>query len=96
MCVVSCVPLVVVFQRVHWVQVVQGAGLPVSCGVCSVPLSLPFVRLLLLLSCNTCEMCPISLFKGVFSVVCEVYVGLFVSWALRGLCGFCARVELGG
>ncbi len=23
---------------------VQGAGLPVSCGVCSVPLSLPFVR----------------------------------------------------
>ena len=25
----ACAPLVVVFHGVHWVQVVQGAGLPV-------------------------------------------------------------------
>lgn len=74
----------------------QGAWLPVSCGVCSVPLSLPFVPLRLLLSSNTCGICLYSRFKGVFSAVWGVRVGLFVLGALRGLRGFCVREWLGG
>ena len=35
-------------------------------------------------------------FRGVFSAFCGVCVGLCCSCALRGLWGFCARVELGG
>ena len=38
----------------------------------------------------------ISRFKGVFSAVWVVYVGLCCSGNLRGLWGFCTRVELGG
>lgn len=38
----------------------------------------------------------ISRFKGVFSVVWGVCVGLCCFGALRGLCGFCAREPLGG
>ena len=38
----------------------------------------------------------VSRFKGVFSVVWGCCVGLLGFGALRGLCGFCARVELGG
>lgn len=43
-----------------------------------------------------CKYGFISHFKGVFSAVYGVRVGLFGFGALRGLCGFCARVELGG
>ena len=38
----------------------------------------------------------ISRFKGVFRGFYGVRVGLCCLGALRGLCGFCARVELGG
>ena len=38
----------------------------------------------------------VSRFKGVFSAVCGVCVGLCWLYASRGLCGFCVRVELGG
>ena len=38
----------------------------------------------------------ISRFKGVFSAVWGCRVGLCYLGALRGLWGFCARVELGG
>ena len=38
----------------------------------------------------------ISRFKAVFGAVYGVCVGLCCLRALRGLCGFCARVELGG
>lgn len=38
----------------------------------------------------------ISRFKGVYSAVWGVRVGLCCLGALRGLCGFCTRVELGG
>ena len=38
----------------------------------------------------------ISRFKRVFSGFYGVRVGLLVFGALRGLCGFCTRVELGG
>lgn len=50
----------------------------------------------LCLWCITFEYGSISRFKGVFSAVWGVCVGLFAWRALRGLCGFCARVELGG
>ena len=58
------VQVVPALWRVHWCRWCRVQGLPVSCGVCSVPLSLPFVPLLLLLSCNTCKICLISRFKG--------------------------------
>ena len=38
----------------------------------------------------------ISRFKGVFSGVYGADVYLYGLMSLRGLCGFCARVELGG
>ena len=60
--------------------------------VCSLLLSAlrPFVR------CDALEICLYSHFKAVFSAVWAFRVDLFVLGALRGLCGFCARVELGG
>ena len=67
-----------------------------SLSVCSVPFSLPFVPLLLFLSCNTCEICLISHFKGVFTGFLLFRVGLLVLGALRGLWGFCVREWLGG
>ena len=63
-----------------------------SFWVCSVPLS----ACLLLLSCNTCEICSISHFKGAFTGFLLFRVGLLGLGALRGLCGFCAREWLGG
>ena len=71
-------------------------GLRLSLGVCSVPLSLPLVPLLRFLSCNSPILCPISHFKGVFSVVWGYYVGLYWLRALRRLWGFCVREWLGG
>lgn len=64
-----------------------GGGPPV---VCSVPLSLLFVPLLPLLSCNTCEICLVSRFKGVFSVVLGrgcifIWVDVF-AWLVWLLC----------
>ena len=86
---------------VHWMQVVQVVRLfvvqdlpEVGAGplvVCSVPLSLPFVPLLLLLSRISPQICLISHFKGVFSGFCGGCVGLCCLRALRGLCGFCTR-----
>ena len=43
-----------------------------------------------------CKYGSISRFKGVFSAVWGFRVGLCCLGGLRGLCGFCARVELGG
>ena len=60
--------------------------------VCSLLLS----AFLLFAWCVACEYGSISRFKGVFSVVWGVRVGLCCLGALRGLWGFCARVELGG
>ena len=53
------------------------------------------------LSCFACgalslKYALISHFKGVFRGFYGVRVGLFVLGGLRGLCGFCTRVELGG
>lgn len=64
--------------------------------VCSVPLSLLLSAFLLCLWCAMLKHGSISRFKGVFRGFCGVCVGLFVLRALRGLWGFCARVELGG
>lgn len=50
----------------------------------------------LCLWCTMLEYGSISRFKGVFSAVYGVCVGLCCLGGLRGLWGFCARVELGG
>ena len=84
---------VVVSTGCRWCRV---HGLLVSCGVCSVPLSLPFVPLLHFLSCISLEICLISHFKAVFRGFWGAGVYLYGFGALRGLCGFCTRVELGG
>ena len=81
-CVVSCAPLAVVFHRVHWVA--GGRLLWLVLLSCRVPRLLP--SFLLCLWCITLEYGSVSRFKGVLE-------GL---GALRGLWGFCARVELGG
>ena len=60
------------------------------------PLVVCSVALLLCAWCIGFEYGSISRFKGVFRGFYGVCVGLFVLGALRGLCGFCARVELGG
>ena len=52
--------------------------------------------LLLCLWCVACKYASISRFKGVFSAVWGVCVGLCCLGGLRGLWGFCTRVELGG
>ena len=74
----------------------QGAG--ASGFLRCVPSLCPcLLSALLLYACRVAlEICPYSHFKAVFSVVWGLRVGLFVLGALRGLCGFCARVELGG
>ena len=52
---------------------------------------------LLLYACRVaCEYGSISRFEGVFRGFYMFGVGLLGLRALRGLCGFCARVELGG
>ena len=60
--------------------------------VCSLLLS----ALSLFSWCIACKYGSISRFKGVFSAVYSVRVGLCCLGALRGLCGLCTRVELGG
>lgn len=64
--------------------------------VCSVPLSLLLPAFSLCVWYVSPEYAPISRFKGVFRGFYGVRVGLYGFGALRGLCGFCARVELGG
>ena len=46
--------------------------------------------------CINCKYGSISRFKGVFRAFYGAGVYLYGFSALRGLCGFCARVELGG
>ena len=80
---------------VHWVQVVRLSGLPVSCGVCSVLLSLCRLSFRFL-SCISLGICLISRFKGILTGFLLLYVGLYCLRALRGLWGFCVREWLGG
>ena len=56
----------------------------------------PFVPFLLCLWCIALECGFISRFKGVFRGFYGADVCLYGFGVLRGLCGFCARVELGG
>ena len=60
------------------------------------PLVVCYVALRLYAWCVALEYGSISRFKAVFSAVWGCRAGLLVLRALRGLCGFCARVELGG
>ena len=77
-------------------QLVAGEPALVACPLlsCRVPRLLP--SHLLCLWCVTLEYGSISRFKGVFRGFWVSCVGLYGFGALRGLCGFCARVELGG
>ena len=91
--VVSCAPLVVVFHRVHWVQVVRSCSH--SLGV-FLPFALP-----LSLSCFACgalhlNMALFRILRGFLARFWGADVYLYVLRSLRGLCGFCTRVELGG
>ena len=68
-----------------------------SAGACHlVVCSLLLSALLLSPWCVVCKYGSISRFWGVFSAVWGCCVGLCGLRALRGLWGFCARVELGG
>ena len=80
------------FWRVHSVQVCRLSGLCHPFVACSLLLS----ALLLCAWCIGLKYGSTWRFKGVFSVVWGFRVGLCCLGALRGLCGFCARVELGG
>ena len=60
------------------------------------PFALPLPACLLCLWCIALEYGSISRFKGVFRGFYGADVCLYGFGALRGLCGFCARVELGG
>ena len=75
----------------------SGPSGPAGCRLWSSGRVTAFLSALLLcLWCTTFEYGSISRFKGVFSAFYGVGVGLCCLGALRGLCGFCARVELGG
>ena len=85
--------------RVHWLRCAGSlcyfadvSNIGQDTARCSAFLS----ALSLCLWCVTLEYGSISRFKGVFRGFYGVCVGLCCLRALRGLCGFCARVELGG
>lgn len=91
-----CLPA---FWRVHWCECAGSlcyfadvSNIGQDTAKCSAFLS----ALPLCLWSVTLEYGSISRFKGVFSAVCGVCVGLFAWRALRGLCGFCVREWLGG
>ena len=84
-----CLPA---FWRVCWCECAGFRGLSPPFVPCSLLLS----ALSLFPWCVACEYTFISRFKGVFSVFLWLRVGLYCLRALRGLCGFCVRVELGG
>ena len=84
---------------VHLVQVVGFRGFRTYLNAGSGPLvvcSLLLFALSLFAWCVACKYAPISRFKGVFSAFWGCCVGLCCLGGLLGLCGFCARVELGG
>ena len=83
-----CLPA---FWRVHWSRGGQGFEASGPAGVGSGPLVLLLSALSLFPWCVACEYASISRFKGVFRGFYGVRVGLFVSRAFRGLCGFCVR-----
>ena len=98
-CGVSCVPLVVVFHRVHLCRCASFLGFRTCRSASSGPLVVCSVLLPALSLCLWCVVYKygsISRFKGVFSGFWAFRVGLCVLRALRGLCGFCTRVELVG
>ena len=82
--------------RVHWCGLSRVQDLR-SAGVCPlVVCSLLLPALSLCLWCVGFEICLYSRFEGVFRGFWAFRGGLCCLGALRGLCGFCTRVELGG
>ena len=96
MCVWSYAPLVVVSTGSEVCRRSRIQDLPEVGSGPQVVRSMPFVPFLICLWCIALEYGSISRFKGVFRGFWVSCVGLYGFGALRGLCGFCARVELGG
>ena len=87
----SFVPFVVVFHRVHWLQVVGLFGaqdLPECLRWSSGGVFPPFARFTALLLSGRLQIWLYFAFLGVFSAFCGVCVGLCCLGALRGLWGF--------
>ena len=72
--------------RAHWVQVVQGAGLPVSCGACSLlfvlSLAVPLVDCLQIWLCFAF----LGGFDGVLWVSCGFVLVACFAWIVWLLC----------
>lgn len=79
-----------------WCPLVAGGALLLPLFGCVPTLCPSFVPCLLCLWCIAFEYGSISRFKGVFRGFWGADVCLYGFGALLGLCGFCARVELGG
>ena len=84
--------LLAYLYRVHWCRWSGFRWLVLPFVACSLVLSV----FLLCPLCVACKYALISRFKGVFSAVWGVCVGLCGLRALRGLWGFCVRERLGG
>ena len=85
-----------VLRCAHWLQVVGSCGRLWACPLLWSCVPCLLSAFSLCLRWDARKYAFISRFKAVFSVVWGVCVGLYCFGALRGLCGFCARVELGG
>ena len=91
-----CLPI---SWRVCWCECAGSWGFRTHQNAGSCPLvvcSLLLFALLLFPWCVACRYGFVSRFGGVFSAVWGCCVGLCCLGGLRGLWGFCARVELGG
>ena len=96
----SCVPLVVVFHRVHWSEDSGPFGASGPAGRLALVLwwRVPPFSPLSRFACGTLRL-NMALFRVLGAFLARFVgfgVGLCCLGALRGLCGFCARVELGG
>ena len=77
------------------------AGLPALCAILLTSAKMDGIpaflsAFLLCLWCAMLECGSVSRFRGVFRGFYSADVYLYGLRSLRGLCGFCARVELGG
>ena len=87
-CVVSCVPLVEVFHRVHWVQVVRSCSLSLGVFRPFCPCLCPFPALLAVSLANMALFRVLRAFLARFGV----FVGVCVAWVLCAACVAFVRV----
>ena len=87
-CVVSCAPLVEVFHRVHWVQVVRSCSLSLGVFRPFCPCLCPFPALLAVSLANMALFRVLRAFLARFGV----FVGVCVAWVLCAACVAFVRV----